>query len=165
MKRALLCGATTLILLAACGGEGSLADVPTSVCESGKQWQSGNEGSPLMHPGGDCIGCHGGGEGPSFGAAGTVFGALSEATDCAGVEGVTVRLTGASGQTAETTTNAAGNFYFDDGEIAGLATPYQVEIEQGGRTSAMGTAISTGNCASCHTAQGANGAPGRVVAP
>ena len=29
----------------------------------------------------------------------------------------------------------------------------------------MATPQSTGNCASCHTAKGANGAPGRIVAP
>ena len=114
-----------------------------------------------MQPGGDCIGCHSGGEGPDFTLAGTVMGDLTDATGCEGVEGVKVHVTDANGSVQTLTTNAAGNFF----TTAAIAKPYTIELEYMGDTRAMGSAQSSGDCVSCHTASGNGGAPGRVIAP
>jgi hypothetical protein len=96
--------------------------------------------------------------------AGTIYRKLDEPTDCYGVPGVVVELTDAKGQVVTLTSNRAGNFML---RVRGqtLAMPFTARVKLKGQQSEMGTPQSTGNCASCHTAQGANGAPGRVVAP
>jgi hypothetical protein len=117
-----------------------------------------------MHPGLSCIDCHSKGEGPRFLAAGTVFQALTELDDCCGVKGVVVQLTDANGQVLAVTTNASGNFFFG-GRGTTMAFPITAKLISGTRTREMGSEQSTGNCAACHTAKGANGAPGRIIAP
>ena len=115
-----------------------------------------------MHPGADCIGCHeDSGEGPLYSVAGTVMGDASDADDCFGVPGVAVRITDAGGTLHEVVTNAAGNFFLSEH----VPTPYTVELEREGRTTAMVAPQSDGACATCHTEVGANGAPGRTIAP
>jgi len=115
-----------------------------------------------MHPGGDCIGCHTQeGEGPKLTIAGTVMGALDDDTDCNGMAGVTVQITGADGVTLDLVTNAAGNFYTEQAVV----TPFSAKVIKDGAERAMSTTPSDTNCASCHTAEGANGAPGRIMAP
>lgn len=116
-----------------------------------------------MKPGGDCIGCHSQGEGPRFTVAGTVMNAYNDDTDCNGVSGVTVRLTDTNGKTLDLVTNSAGNFYRQG--ATGIATPFTVKLINGTRERSMATPQTDGNCASCHSAQGANGAPGRILAP
>src|SRR5215204_5409730 len=109
-----------LILAAGCG----TAPPDPSECSTGSTWNGGNEESPLMHPGGDCIGCHGSGEGPRYSIAGTVMGAFDDPTDCEGVDGVTVRITDADGAVHEVTTNRAGNFFLTED----VPVPYTAEI-------------------------------------
>ncbi len=136
-------------------------------CSSGAWWNGGNEESALMHPGVDCIGCHrsGEGEGPRFAIAGTVMSAVDDVNDCLGVEGVTVEILDNNGVVAATMqSNAAGNFYARNG-LAANRLPYTARVTSGGRTVAMATPQSDGNCLHCHTQSGANGAPGRIVAP
>ena len=145
-------------------GEGSGgAKVPSSTCLSGMKWTGGNEGSPEMHPGGDCISCHARGEGPRFLAAGTVYQQLDEPNDCYGVKGVVVQVTDAKNKVYKMTSNASGNFNVRRG--GPITFPIRVKLFFNGRESAMATPQMTANCAACHTAAGANGAPGRVVAP
>lgn len=125
----------------------------------------GDEESPLMHPGGTCITCHAqNGEGPTFVIAGTVMAGSDDDTDCNGVDGVTVEITDANGAVTSLTTNSAGNFYLEakDGTIA---MPYTAKVKKGGKERAMTAMQSDGECGSCHTAEGANGAPGRILAP
>ena len=115
-----------------------------------------------MHPGGNCIECHSsGGEGPRYAIAGTVMNDSKDDTNCDGVSGVTVEITGANGQKITLTTNGAGNF-FSSGSVP---TPYTAKVISGGKTRAMSAAQTDLNCAGCHTAEGANGAPGRVFVP
>ncbi|MEZ4446807.1 MAG: hypothetical protein R3B72_47450 [Polyangiaceae bacterium] len=157
-----------LALGVACGGEGeegegALTDVSTDVCGSGLQWTGGDEESPLMHPGLDCIGCHADrGEGPSYEAAGTVYGAFGEADDCAGLEGVLVEITDANGTLHSATTNRAGNFFIED---ASIATPITAKVTRAGNSLEMVDPVPSANCPTCHTSSGANGASGRIVAP
>ena len=145
-------------VLGACGTPAPTPDE----CSTNQVWDGGDEESPLMHPGGDCIGCHDDqGEGPGYGVAGTVMGAYDEPTDCYGIEDVTVRLTDDLGEVHEAVTNAAGNFYFHE-DVPG---PFTAEIERDGVVRAMLTPQTDGNCANCHTEVGENAAPGRILVP
>lgn len=146
-----------LLLLSGCEAPPAAGE-----CTTGEVWTGGDEESPLMHPGGDCIGCHADErEGPQYTLAGTVMGALDEATDCYGVQGVTVTITDNNDDVLELTTNAAGNFFTREP----IAMPYTVVIELDGEERPMGAAQTDGNCATCHTETGAEGAPGRVLVP
>lgn len=153
-----------LLAVASCGGEGDeVAEVSSDVCASGLQWVGGDEESPRMHPGRDCIGCHTDeGEGPRFNAAGTVFSAYDEADDCFGVEGALIEIVDANRATYSATTNEAGNFFF---EKQAIATPVTASITYDGNTLEMTTPAPSSNCASCHTASGLGGAAGRIVVP
>jgi hypothetical protein len=154
----LVTGAT---FAAGCGGD--TQSVSASVCASGTKWSGGDHGSELMHPGRDCIACHEQeGRGPRFTLAGTVHAQQHEADDCFGVSGVTVQVTDANQKVVLTlTTNEAGNFFTE----AAVAKPYKIQVLGSGKSNAMAAAQTSGECASCHTQEGANGAPGRVQAP
>ncbi len=151
-----------LPLLAGCPPAGDTGFTDTGECSSGVEWTSGNEESPNMNPGQACIACHASGEGPEFTIAGTVMGDFADPDNCYGVEGMTVRITDADGVVTELLSNAAGNFYTTDD----IAMPYTAEVEgTDGTISPMSGEQTSGDCASCHTAEGAEGAPGRVVEP
>jgi cytochrome c553 len=159
MKRSLALGFT--ILLAALAG----CSRGPEVCSTDSAWLEGDEESPLMHPGGDCIGCHTReGEGPRFQIAGTVMNDLKDDTDCNGIAGVTVQITDANNQVFTMTTNPAGNFFLEPTASA-VALPFKAKLSYKGRERVMMTPQSVGACASCHTTTGANGAPGRILAP
>jgi hypothetical protein len=145
--------------------DGSGTAVPAATCLSGMKWTGGDEGSPEMHPGGNCIVCHGSGEGPRFAVAGTVYRQMNERTDCYGVQGAVVTLTDASGAVVRLTTNKAGNFFSRGRGKEHLTMPFTAKVVFQGAERAMETPQSAGNCAGCHTAQGANGAPGRIRIP
>lgn len=156
-----------LLLAASCTGEddddeGGGRTVASDLCTSGLRWAGGNEESPQMHPGRDCIGCHtSGNEGPHFTLAGTVYATLEEPDDCLGVAGVVVTITDAVDRTVTLTSNHAGNFY----TAQTLTMPIRAHLAFDGREAMMQAAQSTGACASCHTATGSAAAPGRIVAP
>lgn len=144
------------------------------VCTSGKTWSSGNTGSPLMHPGGACIACHasnhgdddrgGGDDAPRFSIAGTVYPTGHEPDDCDGAPAAAaavVEVTDAAGKVTTLPVNAAGNFF----TTAAVAAPFHVAVVAGGKRRAMPDAPPSGDCNSCHTRDGANGAPGRIALP
>ena len=142
-----------------------VAQVSNAECASGQRWVGGDEESSRMHPGGDCMGCHSErGEGPRYLVAGTVFELMAEPDECFGVDGVTVEIVDADGQRWDLPTNAAGNFYLAERE-GPIALPYRAAVVMGDARLEMTTAQASGNCASCHTAAGAQGAPGRIVTP
>jgi hypothetical protein len=159
MGRMIVLAAAVLLLL----GTGDLF-AQQGGCLSGMKWTGGNSESPEMHPGGNCISCHASGEGPRFLVAATVYRKLDEPTDCYGVQGAVVELTDAKGRLVSLKTNRAGNFMLRArGQT--IAMPFTAKVKFADQTAEMATPQSTGNCASCHTAQGANGAPGRILAP
>lgn len=150
------CGAA---LLLACGDD-LVETVPESVCASGKRWAGEFTPSEEMYPGQDCVTCHRILDGPPLMAAGTVYGlpdpdgARTTAPLCFGVEGASVTITMANGDVLHTTTNRAGNFYFE-GQPEALVTPYRVDVESrmpDGRLTrqSMKTQPSFGGCANCH---------------
>lgn len=152
-------------------GTGAVMDpynTPT-VCTSNKQWTGGNDGSANMHPGDACISCHsmgGGEEAPSFAFAGTVYPTAHEPNDCNGVNGpnsmAQVVITDANGATITMTVNSVGNFSASSRTVA---LPYHAKVVSNGQERAMGAAQQSGDCNSCHTENGANSAPGRIMAP
>ena len=166
-KRSPLVGGVLLAL----GAVGALTAVacgqcndPPAVCSTNSDWTQGDSQSPLMHPGGTCIECHTSkGEGPRFTLAGTVMAATNDDTDCNGAEGAMVEIKGADGKVITLTTNAAGNFYSES--MSALSTPYTAKILKGGKERAMTASQTVGDCNTCHTAAGANGAPGRILLP
>lgn len=146
---------------------GSASEWPTlapgvdPACPSASKWTKGTQGSKSMEPGMACINCHDNGEGPGFFAAGTVFRSLVAIDKCNGTKSITVELTGADGKVYTTTTNSAGNFYFNQN----IATPYTARVISGQLSRKMFAEQTDGDCNGCHTAKGANGAPGRIVEP
>jgi hypothetical protein len=46
-----------------------------------------------------------------------------------------------------------------------IKLPYHAKVRQGGRERAMNAPQMVGDCNSCHTQTGQNGAPGRIVVP
>jgi len=158
--------ATLCVALAAVtAGAASCGDGLPENCSTESGWDGDDEGSELMHPGGNCIGCHAEeAEGPRFVVAGTVMNDLRDDTDCNGVAGVTVEITGADGQVVTLTTNAAGNFFLRESQGT-VAMPYTAKLSYQGRERVMNTPQPSGACAACHSAKGADGAPGRVLVP
>lgn len=134
--------------------------VSSDVCPSGLAWTGGDKGSPNMHPGLACVDCHAQNGGPKLTLAGTVFASKSD-DDCIGAKDTSIVITGADGKILTINANESGNFY---SELA-VKMPYQARVVAAGKTKIMGSAQSTGDCNSCHTVAGANGAPGRITLP
>ncbi len=133
-------------------------------CTSGQTWGGGSDGSSRMNPGEACINCHqnSGGEAPRFLIAGTVYPSGHEPDLCYGTSAVQIVITDANGATLTLTPNSAGNFYDSRTPVA---LPYNAKVVANGMTRAMSAAQTSGDCNSCHTQFGANGAPGRITAP
>jgi hypothetical protein len=139
-------------------------------CTSAKSWTGGEMRSPLMHPGRACITCHTMGtgflnllHGPSFTIAGTVYPSAHEPDDCNGApgNGVSIVIKGATGSSLMLTPNTVGNF----SSLQRVSPPYMVEIHAAGRVRAAATPHQNGDCNSCHSQQGGQGAPGRLLMP
>jgi len=143
------------------GTGGNVYNTPT-VCTSKTTWNQGNEGSSSMRPGGACITCHTMRGGPAYKVAGTVYPTAHEPNDCNGVgAGVTVVVTDKNGVVTSLPVNGVGNF----SSRAAIAAPFHVKVTNGTKERAMAGALTAGDCNSCHTLAGVNGAPGRVMAP
>lgn len=156
-----------------CGSAGGGGGDPTAVqCTSNQYWH-GEEGRD-MDPGQACIACHekggGGGEedegGPPLGFAGTVYPTLHEPDDClatTGLEGVTVFVTDANGNTfEEPVRTSSGNFMALETYVA---MPITAEVRKNGKAIKMMAPVDSGDCNACHTVQGTDGAAGRIIAP
>jgi hypothetical protein len=148
-----------LVLGAALGCGDNFESVSRDVCVSGLRWTGGSSSDVEMSPGSDCLGCHLENDGPPLVAAGTVYALADNVSqienDCFGLEGVQVELEGADGKLLTTTTNRAGNFYFD-GDPRELVKPYVARLSY---TTPEGRVISPqmvvtrpyyGGCAQCH---------------
>jgi len=126
---------------------------------------------PLMRPGDDCLRCHGGSPGGRGGQseeedatpwslAGTVYPTLDSNAD-AGIEGVDVHVTDATGFSFHLHTNLAGNFY----SAERVAFPLQVCVSRSGAQRCMEGAAPHGACNLCHGLPPLEGAEGRIAAP
>jgi mono/diheme cytochrome c family protein len=137
-----------------------------SVCTSGTFW-SGNRRGPTMQPGRACITCHESQEDdPVVWVGGTVYPTLREPDGCYGVDGnATVVITDASGRVVSLPVGPTGNFSLRAESSAPLTMPIRAKVVKNGIERAMATPQSSGNCNGCHTEDGANGAPGRILVP
>ena len=138
-----------------------LNDAPT--CTSNSYWTSGTQGSSRMEPGWACIACHLTNGAPDFTVAGTVYPTGHEPDGCNGsaASGAVVTVHDAAGKTATFTANSAGNF----SGTTSLTFPITASLSFNGKTRAMGTQVTTGDCNSCHAQNGTSGAPGRITLP
>jgi mono/diheme cytochrome c family protein len=155
-----------------CGGDAGAPPPPdplnaSPTCTSNTTWNNGTRGSSSMEPGQACISCHAstGGEAPRFVIAGTLYPTGHEPNNCNGVNGsagATVVVTGGNGTSVTLKPNSVGNFY----SSTTLAPPYVAKVvSASGSERVMSSAVSTGDCNSCHTQTGANSAPGRITLP
>lgn len=157
-----------------CGTDGQIPpepmnpyDVP-AVCTSMSTWTQGDEGSRDMLPGRACIACHskpGGDQGPRFLFAGTVYPTAHEPDDCNGASDAVIEVTDADGAVLTATARPQSGNFFMNGDPATLATPIKARVLYQGKVLAMSTAVSTGDCNTCHTQEGKEGAPGRIILP
>jgi hypothetical protein len=108
------------------------------------------------------------GKGPVDGFMGTVYPSLHEAKLCTvplfGYQsGVTVEILDSAGTVAQTfqvSGTTDGNFH---GGPVGMPSPYRARVKVNGTTTSEMTTLQTdGDCNTCHTPLGANGAPGRI---
>ena len=173
--------AVTLLSLAGCST--LTEDVDPTVCLTGQRWVGGDLGSPEMHPGQDCVGCHRRDDGPPLMFGGTIYptamdlpnpAAMVDAPapagtgpvpfsvpqdDCFGLEGVTVTITGADGRVFTTVSNEAGNVFLE-GDENELVKPYRVAISavDPGTLMLAETEMmfdgNQGDCAGCHNGGG-----------
>lgn len=143
-------------------------DTPT-VCTSGTTWTLGETKSNDMEPGLECHTCHvvgGKASGKEFDMSGTVYPTAHEPDLCNGVGGATVVITDKNGNQTSLSVNEVGNFWHDDAVgFLKIATPYTAVVKVGGKTRAMVTPQTDGNCNHCHTEAGTESAPGRVMMP
>ncbi len=135
-------------------------------CSSGQRWTlSGEDGRGTMHPGVACNACHGSRRG-GFGIAGTVYRTAHEPDDCVGgplgSTAAAVIITPATGPEVSLPVGSTGNFY----TYQSFAQPFHVKVRTAqGIERAMLSAPTSGDCNSCHTWAGANGALGRITLP
>lgn len=134
-------------------------------CSSGSYSRVGE--GVTMRPGEACNACHKVKK-PRvmFSIAGTVFPTGHEDNNCNGVNGsvdkASVVVTDMTGTVLATIpVNSAGNFAIQ----TAIKAPYKVKVVHGGKERVMVASPSSGDCNSCHTKDGAEGAPGRIALP
>ena len=136
-------------------------------CTSNTYWTRGNEGSSSMHPGLACIACHDPRRRAHLRHRRHCLPAPATSTTTAtGAPRATrvVSVTDARRDPRTFTVNSAGNFY--GGASGGWPVfPIRAQITFNGRTRVMSSAVNSGDCNTCHTLQGASGAPGRIALP
>jgi hypothetical protein len=116
-----------------------------------------------MAPGRACVSCHATSGAQPLTIGGTVYATPNDPNDCNGVNvtGATVVITDANKNVVTLNVNSVGNFL----SSTSIATPYTASVDYNGKTLSMVTPQTNGDCNSCHTPTGANGAPGRVMLP
>lgn len=133
------------------------------VCTSQSVYTRG-KGS-LMEPGVACIACHKqkGVYDALYTFAGSVYPTGHEPDRCygSGAQGAVVVLTDKNGKQVSYTANSGGTF----AGSAVLTLPYTAEVQYQGNSRPMVTPQTDGDCNGCHTENGANGAPGRILLP
>ncbi|HEX6245355.1 MAG TPA: hypothetical protein VFZ61_30745 [Polyangiales bacterium] len=138
-------------------------DTPV-MCSSGKFWEEDDGEGDKMRPGRACISCHlAESSAPDWTIAGTVYPSAHEPDHCHGADDsdIEVVITGADGRELRLEVNSVGNFHSQERVVF----PIRARVLMNGRERRMGAMQNTGDCNSCHTQQGANGAPGRIMLP
>jgi mono/diheme cytochrome c family protein len=133
-------------------------------CSSGTRYTRGE--GVTMEPGKACNACHIKEREKTFVLAGTVYPTGHESDRCNGVNGTvtgaTIVATDLTGNVLATVpVNKAGNF----ASQTRITGPYKVKVVQNGKERVMKASPSSGDCNSCHTQDGLEGAPGRIALP
>ncbi len=160
------------------GGDGGMG-LPVT-CESMMTWTSGNVGAEAMNPGLACRACHLGqnfqGQNPNLESnpqwamffMGTVYSDFNQANLCRakGIPaGTVVEILDMAGAVKlSLPVDPSGNFRSTT-VAATVPLPYRARVKANGQTRVMGAAQMDGDCNTCHTEQGRENAPGRVVLP
>lgn len=127
-----------------------------------------------MNPGRACNACHSTQARRDVMAwAGTVYPTGHEPDQCNGVNGTTsgteVVVTDAAGTELRLPVRPSGNFSIlaRDPKAIAMKAPFHVRVERMGRVREMSQELPAGqgDCNSCHTETGTNGAPGRIAVP
>ncbi len=116
-----------------------------------------------MAPGTACGVCHLAIGKPIY-IAGTVYPTYHDADLCLGVTDVKVEIVDNGGTSHLLDVDSSGNF-LDQSLLELWPSPWTVAVVRGSARRPMVSTATSGDCNSCHTAAGANGAPGRIVAP
>jgi hypothetical protein len=140
---------------------------PTT-CTSNAFWSQGDHGSSDMNPGLACKACHltkSLFNDDQF--MGTVFPSEHEKDLCDSrpPSGTVVEIVDSTGAVALTLTVSGTSGNFHSALLTAVSMPYTARIVANGATVSMTTPQTSGDCNSCHTEQGANGAPGRIAWP
>ena len=154
-------------LAGSCGDvdAGPATPAPTT-CASNASWTRGNRGSEDMNPGRACLQCHNSSvDGPVTRYMGTAFPALHEKDLCnaRAPVGATVEILNAAGTVVDTlpVSPISGNFF---SLRTGSAGSYRARVMvNGAKVSEMVGLQTNGDCNTCHTEQGTQGAPGRII--
>jgi hypothetical protein len=133
-------------------------------CASGQTWKLGDQPTQVMYPGTSCNTCHAQRGIFTFAIAGTVYTASHQSDNCFGIAGVSVVITDANDASITLVSDVSGNFLVEPAE-ANVAVPYTASVVTDGGVAAMLESQTNGDCNSCHTQAGTNGAPGRIVTP
>ena len=140
---------------------------PTT-CASNSSWTGGNAESPNMNPGLACLACHQQrAPDKAYPFSGTVFPSLHEKNLCNArpPANTRVEIVDRNGAVALTLypSSTSGNFH--SSLYASVALPYTARVVTPTGTATMTTPQTSGDCNSCHTEQGTNGASGRISWP
>jgi hypothetical protein len=143
-------------------GDGGDGGTTATVCTSGTTWTAANGENANMRPGEACNACHQVQGGPNLRIAGTVYPTAHEPDDCNGAKPpIVVRITDKNNRITNININTSGNF----STVARPTPPFRATIISGAKTRSMMGSVTSGDCNSCHTVAGKNGAPGRIMAP
>lgn len=164
LSLSLFIGLSGLAGLAGCGDEVNLDAVPEAKASCEAPTADATREGGTMLPGRNCISCHKtGGQAAEYvwTAAGTVFSKRSVGAACntGGAADVLVEIIDMTDKVlARSTTNSAGNFYFNSSQFSAGNTPVRARVTKGAVTRTMLSPVSvTGGCAVCHQPGGAAG--------
>lgn len=151
------------------GACGSIAPAPyPTPCASGTFWDRQATPTAEMSPGHACKACHKT-DAMTFNYffMGTVFPSFHEADDCVSpppAEAKVEILDEDGNVTLTLTPKASGNFS-SSAIVAGVPLPFTARLVANGLSRAMVTPQMDGDCNGCHSEQGDEDAPGRLVWP
>jgi hypothetical protein len=134
------------------------------MCSIGQSGVLGLVPGATMSPGTACIACHTATNAGHLNIAGTVYNAYNEPDLCLGVTDVKVQITDAQGTVHTLDVNSSGNFV-ENTSLVAYPTPWTVAVTRNAQSRPMVSKVMSGDCNSCHTAAGAQSAPGRIIAP
>jgi hypothetical protein len=150
------CGGATL----PDSGDGSACQASDPQGPGGREHRPGEACASVCHAPANSGGLR------DFAISGTVFSSLHTPDDCVGDDAsapfTELVIQDRTNAVMSFVLSGTGNFSYQGSYVS---PPFSVSVWVGGKENAAVTPHANGDCNSCHTEQGANGAPGRIVAP